>query len=247
MIGLILDNAEKELLVKYNAHSKTRAPKRGVKEADFFSTDEILQILDYSKKESLKWQLILHLLVITGGRRGEIAGLKWENVDFEEKQIRIENSLLYTGADGSFEHKTKTESGKRYVALPDITIQMLKEYKKYSLELKMLNGDCCHDTGYVFVQDSGKAINPTSITSYCRKFGEKYQIEGCHPHKFRHSYASTLIMANLDDVSLAKTLGHSRPSTTKNIYGHVMDQTNKKTADIISAAYLSPRKNPNLG
>ena len=88
LIGLILDNVEKELLVKYNAHSKTRAPKRGVKEADFFSTDEILQILDYSKKESLKWQLILHLLVITGGRRGEIAGLKWENVDFEEKQIR---------------------------------------------------------------------------------------------------------------------------------------------------------------
>lgn len=111
----------------------------------------------------------------------------------------------------------------------------------------MLNGDRWHDTGYVFVQDSGKAINPTSITSYCRKFGEKYQIEGCHPHKFRHSYASTLIMANLDDVSLAKTLGHSRPSTTKNIYGHVMDQANKKTADIISAAYLSPRKNPNLG
>ena len=88
LICLILDNVEKELLVKYNAHSKTRAPKRGVKEADFFSTDEILQILDYSKKESLKWQLILHLLVITGGRRGEIAGPKWENVDFEEKQIR---------------------------------------------------------------------------------------------------------------------------------------------------------------
>ena len=116
---------------------------------------------------------------------------------------------------------------------------MLKEYKRWYLELKMINGDRWHDTGYLFIQDNGKPMNPTSITSYCRKFGLKYGIEHCHPHKFRHSYASTLIMNNLDDVTLAKALGHSRPSTTKNLYGHVMNRASEKTAAIISNAYFN--------
>ena len=248
LIGLILDNAEKELLVKYNAHSKSRTPKRGSKEADYFDTDEIIQILNFSSNEPLKWQLMLHLLIITGGRRGEIAGLKWKFIDLDEQVIKIDTALLYTKEDGTFENSTKTESGKRLISLPRKTIELLKEYKRWYLELQMLNGDRWHDTGYLFIQDNGKPMNPTSITSYCRKFGQKYGIEHCHPHKFRHSYASTLIMNNLDDVTLAKAMGHSRPSTTKNLYGHIMNRASEKTAAIISNAYFnSEAKNKNLG
>ena len=78
-----------------------------------------------------------------------------------------------------------------------------------------------------------------SIIGNCRKFGKKYGITNCHPHKFRHSYASTLIFNHMDDVSLAKSLGHSRPSTTKNLYGHVMDRAQERSASIIENAYLN--------
>lgn len=238
LIGVILDNAEKELLVKYNAYSKSRAPKRITKEANFFETDEIIKILNCVHKEPLKWQLIIHLLIITGGRRGEIAGLKWDCIDWNNNQIKIDKALLYNGHDGTYEHTTKTSSGNRIIPLPEQTMQLLHKYKQWYQELKLLNGDRWHETGYLFVQGNGLPMNPTSITSYCRKLGNKYGIDSCHPHKFRHSYASTLIMNNLDDVSLAKALGHSRPSTTKNIYGHVMEQANQKSADIIANAYL---------
>ena len=70
---------------------------------------------------------------------------------------------------------------------------------------------------------------------YC---GKKYNINHCHPHKFRHSYASTLIMNHMDDVSLAKSLGHSRPSTSKNLYGHIMDKAQERSATIIADAYF---------
>lgn len=238
LIGVILTQAEKEMLVKYNAYSKSQVPKCGSHEADYFETEEIIYILKCLENEPLKWQVIMHLLIILGGRRGEIAGLRFEKIDWENKQLRLDTNLLYNAEDGVYVDTTKSSSGNRYMPLPAQTIALLRKYKKWYFELRMANGDRWEDSGFMFVQDNGKPMNPTSITSYCRKFGKNYNINHCHPHKFRHSYASTLIMNHLDDVSLARSMGHSRPSTSKNLYGHVMDKSQERSASIIADAYF---------
>lgn len=238
LIGVILSQAEKEMIVKYNAYTKSQIPKCGSHEADYFETEEIIYILECLKNEPLKWQVIMHLLIILGGRRGEIAGLRFDKIDWENRQIRLDTNLLYNGDDGVYVDTTKSSSGTRYMPIPEQTIDLLKKYKKWYFELRMANGDRWEDSGFMFVQDNGKPINPTSITSYCRKFGKKYNINHCHPHKFRHSYASTLIMNHMDDVSLARSLGHSKPSTSKNLYGHVMDKAHERSACIIADAYF---------
>ena len=122
--------------------------------------------------------------------------------------------------------------------LPQQTIDLLKKYRRWHFELRNANGDRWEETGFMFVQDNGKPMNPTSITSYCRKFGKKYGIDHCHPHKFRHTYASTLILNHMDAVSLARSMGHSRPSTSKKLYGHIMDRAQERSASIIENAYL---------
>jgi len=238
LIGVILSQAEKEMIVKYNAYTRSQVPKCGSHEADYFEIDEIINILKHLEHEPLKWQVIMHLLIILGGRRGEIAGLRFDRIDWENKQIRLDTNLLYNGDDGVYVDTTKSASGTRYMPIPDQTIDLLKKYRKWYFELRIANGDRWQETGFMFVQDNGEPMNPTSITSYCRKFGKKYNINHCHPHKFRHSYASTLIMNHMDDVSLAKNLGHSRPSTSKNIYGHVMDKAQERSAQIITDAYF---------
>lgn len=239
LIGLILKQAEQEMLVKYNAYSKSKAPKNHSHEADYFETEEIIKILDYLENEPLKWQVIMHLLIVTGARRGEIAGLKFDKIDWNKNLIKIDTSLLYTGEYGTFEDTPKTSSGSRYIPLPQETMHLLRQYKRWYFELRNANGDRWNDSGYMFVQDNGKPMNPTSITSYCSKFGKKYGINHCHPHKFRHTYASTLILNHMDDISLAKCLGHSKPSTTKNIYGHVMDRASDLSSEIIANSFLS--------
>jgi len=238
LIGVILTQAEKEMIVKYNAYTKSKVPKNGTKEADYFETEEIIYILKCLENEPLKWQVIMHLLIILGGRRGEIAGLRFEKIDWDNRQLRLDTNLLYNGDDGVYVDTTKSSSGNRYMPLPTQTMELLRKYKKWYFELRMANGDRWEDTGFMFVQDNGKPMNPTSITSYCRKFGMKYNINHCHPHKFRHSYASTLIMNRLDDVSLARSMGHSRPSTSKNLYGHIMDKAQERSANIIADAYF---------
>jgi len=239
LIGVILTQAEKEMLVKYNAYDKSKVPKCGSHEADYFETEEIIYILKCLENEPLKWQVIIHLLIILGGRRGEIAGLRFEKIDWENKQLRLDTNLLYNAEDGVYVDTTKSTSGNRYMPLPAQTMTLLRQYKKWYFELRIANGDRWEDSGFMFVQDNGKPMNPTSITSYCRKFGKKYNINHCHPHKFRHSYASTLILNHMDDVSLARSMGHSRPSTSKNLYGHIMDRAQERSASIIENAYLN--------
>ena len=239
LIGVILTQAEKEMIVKYNAYKKSNVPKSNSHEADYFDTEEIIYILKCLENEPLKWQVIMHPLIILGGRRGEIAGLQFEKIDWDNKQLRLDTNLLYNPEDGVYVDTTKSTSGNRYMPLPTQTIELLHKYKKWYFELRIKNGDRWENSGFMFVQDNGKPMNPTSITSYCRKFGKKYGIEHCHPHKFRHSYASTLIFNHMDDISLAKSLGHSRPSTTKNLYGHVMDRAQERSASIIESAYLN--------
>ena len=79
-ISIILAQAEKEMLVPYNAAAKATPPKAAKKAPNYFQPKTISEILKALEAEPLKWQLITHLLLVTGCRRGEIMGLKWDKV-----------------------------------------------------------------------------------------------------------------------------------------------------------------------
>ena len=76
LISIILAQAEKEMLVPYNAAAKATPPKAAKKAPNYFQPETITEILKALEAEPLKWQLITHLLLVTGCRRGEIMGLK---------------------------------------------------------------------------------------------------------------------------------------------------------------------------
>ena len=77
-LRMVLAQAEREMLVQFNAAAKALPPKVKRKEVNYFQPDEIAAILDALEEEPLKWRMITHLLIVTGCRRGEIMGLKWE-------------------------------------------------------------------------------------------------------------------------------------------------------------------------
>lgn len=87
LISTILSQAEKEMLVPYNAAQKATPPKLERKEVECFQPEEVIQIRDCLEHEPLKWKVITHMLLITGCRRGEIMGLHWEAVDWANNQI----------------------------------------------------------------------------------------------------------------------------------------------------------------
>lgn len=242
LISTILNQAEKEMLIQYNPANKATPPKAEHSKANYFQPEDIVNIRNCLDKESLKWKTIVHLFLITGCRRGEIAGLKWSAIEWNKARIHICNNLLYTSDRGLYEDTTKTESSDRYISLPIETIKLLKEYRKWYMEQSSNYGNKWHNTNYLFFQEKsgseGEPINPDSITNWCNDFSEKYNLPHINPHAFRHTMASLLYFNGADSISISKRLGHSKVSTTTDIYSHIIKQAEEQNAELIANVIL---------
>ena len=233
----ILSQAEKEMLVPYNAAKKASPPKNQQKDVNYFQPVQICDILEALDGEPLKWQLITHLLMITGARRGEIAGLKWSKFDMEKRRLKVDTALLNSTKIGVYETTTKT-GNQRYIPLPEETFALLKRYRISQMELQLANGDRWVQTDYVFTQSDGSPIRPDTITQWLAKFSKRKGLPHINPHAFRHTAASVLIAQGTDVVTVSKMLGHTKVSTTEDIYSHVIEDCKQQASNALAEVYF---------
>lgn len=241
IIRTILSQAEKEMLVPYNAAQKASPPRVPAHEVNYFQPDQIVSILDALEQEPIKWRAITHLLIVTGCRRGEIMGLKWAKVNLEEGRLRIDTSLLYSPEVGLYETSTKT-SDIRNLKIPAETVKLLRQYRSYQAEMRLANGDRWQNSGYVFTRDNGQPINPQSIGRWLSDFSKRYNLPHINPHAFRHTVASMLIANGTDVVTVSKQLGHSSVATTENFYAHIIEENLSKASECIADVMLRREK-----
>lgn len=250
LIHTILSQADKEMLVTYNAADKATPPKNEKTQVAFLDDVQIKTILHWVKQEPLKWQVVINLLAFTGGRRGEIAGLKIDKINFKEHTIHFAESLLYSSEKGVYQSSLKTDASDRILELPEDVILLIKQLANENKRNKKILGNKWEDTGYLLTQENGKPMHPDSITGYCTDFRSKYnkiidkqnkelskekqlaRIPKMNPHAFRHAQASILNYYGVDIVSISGYLGHANPSVTQSIYQHMFKKANSKIAKI---------------
>lgn len=240
-IHTVLAQAEREMLVPYNAAAKATPPAVTRKEPEYFQPEQITDILTALEDEPEKWRVLTHLLIVTGCRRGEVAGLKWSKVDLENGRLEISSNLCYSKELGIYETTTKT-GNVRFVNIPAETVTLLRKYRASQAELRLANGDRWQDTGYLFTQDDGRPMNPTSITAWLNKFSRRRGLPHIHPHSFRHSVASILISAGTDLVTVAGQLGHTQTSTTADTYAHVIEKAKAQATECIADIMLRGKR-----
>lgn len=239
LISSVLRQAVKDGLVPYNVAANAEPPKVTQKEVNSLQTEDIPAILNALEKEPLKWRVITHLLLITGCRRGEIVGLKWSAVDFKNDQLKISNSVLYSSDIGVYQDTPKTDESVRWVAVPHSTIKLLEDYKAYQEEERKKKGAFYQNReGLLFTQENGSPMHPDSVTTWLDRFAKKNNLPHIYPHKFRHTMASMLIHNKVDVVSVSKRLGHSKVSTTTDIYSHMIKEADRQNADLLGEIFL---------
>ena len=238
LIHTVLDQALKEGLVAVNVADRATPPKMEQKDVNYFQPEQVAAIREALELEPIKWRTLVHLLLITGARRGEILGLKWDKVDFASNQVYICNNVLYSADVGIYEDTPKTERSKRYVSLPAETMQLLKQYRAWQNGERLRLGEYYQDQGFVFAQDTGGPMHPDSVTTWLSRFSKRHGLPHVNAHAFRHTMASMLYFNGVDSVSISKRLGHAQVSTTANIYAHVMEAADKKNADILADVFL---------
>ena len=238
LISTVLEQAVKEGLVPFNVASRATLPKAEHKEVNYFQPEQVAAIRDALELEPIKWKTLVHLLLITGARRGEILGLKWDKVDFAGNRIYICNSVLYSADVGIYETTPKTERSKRYITLPVESMQLLREYRVWQIERRLQLGGYYQDRGFLFTQEDGGPMHPDSVTDWLNKFSIRHGLPHINAHAFRHTMASMLYFNGVDSVSISKRLGHAQVSTTANIYAHVMEHADQKNADILANVFF---------
>lgn len=225
------------MIVPYNAAAKATPPHPKKEEPNYFQQETVFDILDAAKQEPLKHQVFINLAVVTGARWGELAGLKWENVDFATGKVDINHALYDSSKRGVYEGTTKTGE-HRTPKIPMEVISLLKQLRAEQAELRLRNGDRWNDLGYIFTQDNGLPVHPDTWTTWLDRFSKRHALPHINPHAFRHTMASMLYFNGVDSVSISKRLGHAQVSTTANIYAHVMEEADQRNADILADVFL---------
>ncbi len=270
LISTILAQAEKEMLIPYNPAAKASPPKAARPVPNYFQPEQIDAILKALEGEPLYKQLIVHLLLVSGIRRGELAGLRWSCINWERSQIHICHNIIYRKDVGIYTSSPKTNESDRFISLPQKTMELLKEYKAewdrlHSEYGTMWNEDILlpdeesikrtkvggspepkHLKGeYLFFQTNsdrvGFPINPDSITSWLNDFSNRHGLPHINPHAFRHTMASILYFSGMDNISISKRMGHSMPSTTSDLYSHLIEEADAKSADKIGEALFGKK------
>ncbi len=261
LIQMILDQAEKEMLIPYNPAKKIiNPPKRGTgKTADYLELSDLELVRDKINEMPLKWQVITHLLLVTGARRGEIMGLKWSAVDLDNRILHIKNNLLYSKEFGIYQDTPKTTGSNRTIPIPEETAELLEEYRNWWIAFRKNCGSAWNmfielpdgsgnmhrePADFLFIQEGAKLgypMHPDSPTDYLSKFSKKNNLPHIHPHIFRHTLASVLCLNDMDITTISKFLGHQNVSTTLNVYSHILEKGKERVAACISDTILKKK------
>ena len=227
VITSALDYAKDNGLLVDNVALQSRLP-RFDDEVEFepiiYTPEQIIKLMTYSTATNNKANLFLHLQVYTACRKGEILGLTWDNVDFDNATIRI----IYnrTGSKRDITHKLTTPKSKnsiRILPIPPLVVELLQKEKEHQDKNRLLLKDCYteYEHDYVIRQADGRIYNPNSINRILKKMMKELDLPYCRPHDFRHFHAS--ILANLGKtaiIDITRQLGHSSTAITEKIYVH---------------------------
>jgi integrase/recombinase XerD len=186
---------------------------------EVFSADHLLQMLRYFEKESrnkpyhaYRNRIIIITLLSTGIRRGELANLRWVDIDFE-------NSMIIVCG------KKRMEDG---IPITEKLRNELSDFYKYCYDF--FDGDL---SDYVFCSTKREALSPDSIGSIFKRLKSRFGWEDVRvsPHTFRHTYASHVVKSGMDSISLQRMLRHESLNMTLkyvNLWGTELREKNDK-------------------
>ena len=168
----------------------------------------------FDAEKDMKYGIFFRLAIFSGARQGELLGLKWSDVDWENSQIHIQRTF-----NNQRWYDTKTEASNREI---DLGPAMMKALKSWKLACPP------NDLDLIFPNESGHPINHNNMVN--RHFNpalKKAGIERIRFHDLRHTYASLLIEQGENIKYIQTLLGHSSPTVTWNVYAHLMKPVNQ--------------------
>jgi len=174
------------------------------------------------------------LLAMTGCRRGEALGLRWEDLDIEAGTITIRRSLGVIDGEILLSDP-KTKRGMRTIALDPLTLEALKAHAARQADERQEWDDAWVDSGYIFTRENGSSLHPYAVSAMFRRHSRAAALPEIPLHSLRHSYATLAISSGVNPRIVSARLGHATVALTLDIYSHVLPQADADAASQIAA------------
>jgi integrase len=266
LISSILTSAVQWQFILSNPASRVKPPKVEKKEARHFEEEQVEYIFTLLQEAPIKYRAMINLSIYGGMRMGELAGLDWSDIDLDNKVLKIKQSSQYLPGEGVFTKDTKNYSSQRVISLPNTVITLMREYKLWQNSEKAKLGDLWDEKcSRIFTTRTGTPMFPSTPSKWFSKFikkhneekladtsikkedKDKYLIDEVNFHGLRHTSASLLIAEGTDVVTVSKRLGHSKTSTTTDIYAHSLKKTDIEASNKLENLFNTKDKNKKQG
>lgn len=218
--------AQTQFGLKYNPTAQLEYKKESIKPIDpldLFSTDEFEKFIDVFNEDTtyeFSIKLFFIFLYFIGARRGETKALRWDDIDFENKLVRIDEQAIdkVKNYQVYFSTELKTPQSFRKIPIDDTSLNLLRHLK----ELRIDEGDY-KITDIIFQRNKNKLpLSDSTIQFRNRKYSELAGVKYINIHAFRHSYASNLLSIGVPITVVSEVLGHSNIGVTQKVYIHVI-------------------------
>ncbi|MDQ3696220.1 MAG: site-specific integrase [Chloroflexota bacterium] len=230
----VLVQAARWRLITGNPCELVDAPRRGSPEMKTWDARQAAVALAAGDTTDLAalWRLAL----LCGLRRGELLGLRWDDIDLDRGSLAVRRTLS-RGNGGTWElGQTKTTAGRRSVALPASCVAALRAHRdRQGFERQRL-GEVWEDHGFVFTNETGGPLHVNSLVVRYRRLIAAAGVPTIRFHDLRHTCATLLLAAGIHPKVVQERLGHSDISMTLNRYSHVMPGMQQQAADALDAA-----------
>jgi integrase len=173
------------------------------------------------------------LLAMTGCRRGEALGLRWDDLDVEAATITIRRALVPLGAEVILS-EPKTNRGRRTIALDPVTLETLKAHAARQAD-EQSACDAWGESGYIFTTANGQPLDPHRTSKAFERHIREAALPRIPLHGLRHTYATLALSSGVNPRIVSGRLGHSTVALTLDIYSHVLPQADAEAAEKIAA------------
>jgi integrase len=239
-----LGDAERWGRVSRNVATVADPPRASAARADaerargMWSPTEVGRFLNHVQDDRLF--ALLRLAVMSGMRRGELLGLRWQDLDLDRERLSVSQTVVTVGQEVLFS-TPKTRSGRRVVAIDSVTVEALRQHRLRQSEERLALGlGRAPEDGLVFCHECGSPLHPDFVSGMFKRLVGSSGVRRIRFHDCRHTWASLALAAGVHVKVVQEQLGHSSSQITLDVYSHsipaMRDDAAARVAERIRAA-----------
>ena len=252
MMHLAFSQAVKNKVMAENLVESVRLPKGDKREMRVLDREEQTRLIMAARRAPEPAAFGIIFTLFTGLRMGELCGLRWENVNMDQRSFQVcETRNRLPNFDDSIETTTsvktvattKTDNSRRTVYIMSELFQDLKRHKAIQDSVAFQYPGYNRD-GYVFCQENGQPYEPRTYQDLFKRCVRQAGIQDANFHALRHTFATRSLEQGMDVVTLSRLLGHASPSITMDKYGHALDDHKRSSLEKLGNLYGGEQKSP---